>query len=270
MTHPGGRTVSNVWTRYTRTVPGARNRLLCFPCAGGGAGAYRSWVEQLAASGTEVWPLQLPGRENRLREAPIDDLGLLVGELADEFADRLGELPFALFGHSVGARVAFEFTRELRRRGGAAPVLLIVAANRPPHRPDPDPPAHTLPHDRFIARLRTYGGTPEAVFAEPSLMDLLFPVMRADFALAERGPWVHEPPLSCPITVFGGLADKSVRADELQPWAELTTGAFTCRMFDGGHFFLTETPHLVVAAVREALRQVMEGRIRVDETWAAD
>ncbi|MEU8248909.1 alpha/beta fold hydrolase [Nonomuraea sp. NPDC048916] len=252
-------TAPETWTRYTRALPGAHDRLLCFPYAGGGAAAFRAWVGELAASGTEVWPVQLPGRENRLGEPPVSDLPRLVAELADVFEDRLDELPYTLFGHSMGARVAFELAHELRRRDRPPPRLLIVSAHRPPHRLDPDPPAHALPRDRFLARLRTYGGVSEAVLAEPSLLDLMLPVVRADFALFERHPWQPEPLLGCPMTVLGGRTDARVPAAELTNWAELTEGPCELRMFDGGHFFLAESPHQVVGAVRDAILRTREG-----------
>ncbi|GAA0421687.1 thioesterase [Acrocarpospora corrugata] len=241
------------WTLSARSEPRARQRLLCLPFAGGGASAYRSWGAELAKSGIEVWPVQLPGRENRLKEPAMDDLPALAALLADVFGAYLPRRPYALFGHSMGASIAFEFVREVRRRGLPEPVRLIVSANRPPHRPDPAPPTHSLPRAELITKLRSYGGTPRELFDEPDLVDLLLPTMRADFALFERFQWVAEEPLGCPVTVLGGLSDVSVPDAELYAWEALTTGPFHVRMLPGDHFFLLKARNMTIETVRELL-----------------
>ncbi|MFD8385636.1 thioesterase II family protein [Streptomyces sp. NPDC059679] len=225
------------WTIFAGFEPSARLRLLCFPFAGGGASTYRAWGADLAGSGVEVWPVQLPGRENRRREPPVDDLGVLVQQLADAFGPCLGRTPYALFGHSLGALIAYEFARELRRRGLPEPVRLIASAHRAPSRPDLGAPMHDMPHAQFIERLREVGALPEQMLREPDLLDLLVPKFRADFALSERYRWEPGKALDCPLTVLGGRAD-TLPEHELWAWETMTTGPFQVTLLQGDHFYL--------------------------------
>ncbi|GAA4727272.1 thioesterase II family protein [Phytohabitans rumicis] len=237
---------------FATSLPAPRLRLLCFPFAGGGASAYRAWGAALEADGIEVWPVQLPGRENRMGEPAADDLTALVRRLADEFGDDLVRLPYAFFGHSMGACVAYELAREIRRRGLPEPARVIASAHRAPHWPALGPTCHDLPRDEFVARLREYGGTPEEVFAMPDLLDLLVPLLQKDFALFERHRWSAGEPLDCPLTVLGALED-TVSAQELAGWEELTTGPFEVRMVRGDHFYLLDAQEQAIRTVRELL-----------------
>jgi medium-chain acyl-[acyl-carrier-protein] hydrolase len=228
---------------FARRIDQPRLRLVCFPFAGGGASAFRSWVPALAGDGVEVWPVQLPGRENRTAEEPYDDLGALTRRLVDEFAPALDGLPYALFGHSFGARLAFEFAQEARRRGIAGPVRLFASGHRPPHVPDREPPVHSLPKDRLVRKLIQYGGTSPAVFADPDLLALVMRPLMADLKLIEGRKWIPVTALDCPITVLYGTADTSVDRTEVQRWAELSAGPFELHAIDGPHLFvMSETP----------------------------
>jgi medium-chain acyl-[acyl-carrier-protein] hydrolase len=224
------------WAICSQPQEAARCRLLCFPFAGGGVSTYRPWGDQLGPD-IEVWAVQLPGRDQRRRERPFDRRTPLVRALCDALGSSLSG-PLALFGHSMGALVAFEFARERRRRGAEPPVHLFLSARRAPHLPDPDPPAHLLPDDQLMERLRRDRGTPQMVLDRPDLMALFLPVIRADFAVAEAEPVAPGEPLTCPITTFGGLADERATGAELEAWRAYTTGPFTREMFPGNHFFL--------------------------------
>ncbi|HVT57686.1 MAG TPA: thioesterase domain-containing protein [Thermoanaerobaculia bacterium] len=224
--------------------------MLCFPYAGGGASAYRGWPGALPA-GVEICPVQLPGRESRLREPPFDRLEPLVRTLADVLEPHL-ELPFVFFGHSLGALVSFELARELRRRGGPMPLHLFASGRRAPQVPAREEDIHDLPEPEFIARLRELNGTPEEVLQHDELMCLLSPLLRADFAVNET--YVHEAaePLDCGISAFGGLGDEEVTREDLLEWREHTRGAFRLRMLPGDHFFLhSARGHLLEAVTRD-------------------
>jgi medium-chain acyl-[acyl-carrier-protein] hydrolase len=238
---------------FARRTATARQRLLCLPFAGGGATTYRPWVELLAPAAIDVWPVQLPGHENRLAEPLYTDLESLVEDLADELGPYLDDLPYAVFGHSVGAVVAYEFAREMRRQGLPEPTHLVVSARRPPHRPDPDPPAHALPREQLLTRLRRYGGDGQRQLSDDALVDLLLPTVRADLGLVERWAWMPEEPLACPVTVLAADADAAVPVDDLPPWSALTRGPFQLRVLPGGHFYLTEDVTAATSAVRDAL-----------------
>jgi medium-chain acyl-[acyl-carrier-protein] hydrolase len=239
------------WLPYRKPRPGARLRLFCFPYAGGGASLYRGWQEELPPT-LDVCAVQLPGREGRLRDAPVAELTRLVPLVADGLAPHLTP-PFAFFGHSMGAVLAFELARELRRRGKPGPVHLFASACPAPHLPDDDA-THALPEDELIARLRALGGMSEEILAHRELMEMILPVFRADASITETYRHAVEPPLDVPFTAFGGLTDdKATRAD-LDAWRQHTARAFALAMVPGGHFYIQGAGRApVVAAVARTL-----------------
>jgi surfactin synthase thioesterase subunit len=135
------------------------------------------------SEGVEVCPVQLPGRENRITEPPFTRLSLLVDAMAKNL-DPYFDVPFAFFGHSIGAKIAFELVRDLRRKKGVEPVHLFVSGSRPPHIPEPRP-LHLLPEHDFVRELRRFSGTPEAVMQSRDLMEMYLPILRADFSIDE-------------------------------------------------------------------------------------
>jgi surfactin synthase thioesterase subunit len=146
--------------------------------------------------------------------------------------------PFFFFGHSLGALVAFEVARGLRRRGLPGPFHLAVSGTRAPMRPRDDKRISELDDPAFLDHLLRFGGTPDEVSSNPEVMDLLLPQIRADFAMFER--WSHSDPdrVACPVTAFGGDADPEVSVDDIRAWADATTGCFRHRIFPGDHFFI--------------------------------
>jgi surfactin synthase thioesterase subunit len=212
--------------------------LFCFPYAGVGPSVYGGWAEQLRQSGVKVFLIQPPGRESRLREEPM----CTMSEIAVAAASAIAPLVigrFAFYGHSLGAKIAFETAREMRRRFGTAPDHLFVSASIAPHLPWPYPPMHRLPKEQLLREVQhRYRGIPEPVLREHDLLDLLLPGLRADLTILETYSYTAEPPLPSAITAFGGLEDRSVSEASLQAWRTLTRSAFTIRMLPGGHFFL--------------------------------
>lgn len=250
--------VSSAASWIVRRSPGAeaRLRLFCFPYAGGGASIYRTWGQSLPAE-VDVCPVQLPGRESRLRETPFDRLAPLVSTLADVLSPHM-DRPFAFYGYSNGALMAFELARELRRRGMRAPGHLFLAACPAAHLPDRDPPIHALPEPELIAELRRLNGTPEEVLANRELMSLLMPLFRADSAIHET--YVHQPeePLDVPITAIGGTEDPKAGREEIEAWGLHTRAAFAARMIPGDHFFIHGSQPLVLRDLAQELRGVLE------------
>lgn len=236
----------------------ARLRLFCFPHAGAGASTFREWPPGLPAD-VEVCAVQLPGRENRMREAPIVRMGELVAALAGDLRGLL-DRPFAFFGHSMGAFIGFELARELRRRGAPGPDHLIVSAARAPHLPLARPPLYALPEPQFVEEVRGMNGTPPEVFAHPELRGLILQVLRADCALCETSVFRPEAPLDCDITVLGGFDDREVDRAQLVAWRELTTGICTFRMWPGDHFFIRSARPEVLALVAATLDRVASER----------
>jgi medium-chain acyl-[acyl-carrier-protein] hydrolase len=212
---------------------------------------FRTWPDDLPPD-IEVCPVQLPGRESRLKEPPFTRLKHLVQTLVPLLCPYLS-IPFAFFGHSMGALISFELARQLRRRSGLSPVHLFVSGRPAPPIPAPDPPIHELPESAFVEELRRLNGTPESVLQNPELMQLVLPILRADFALSETFVYSTEDPLDCPISAFGGLQDGEVSHNDLAAWREQTHSSFTLRIFPGNHFFLQSARALILSAVSQEL-----------------
>lgn len=244
----------NPWFAYVLPRPQARLRLFCFPHAGGGASLFRGWQSGLPAA-VEVLPVQPPGREARMLEKPFMDLGTLVSAVISTIRPYLGPR-FAFFGHSMGARVAFEVARSLRRQGGPQPVGLFVSGDAAPHLPSSSAPIHALPKDEFIQELRRLNGTPGAILDSPELSELLLPLLRADLTLVES--YVYEPdaPLDCPISAFGGLQDPEAERSGLEAWRQQTRSSFSLHMFPGDHFFVINSKTAVLEALSQELCQL--------------
>jgi medium-chain acyl-[acyl-carrier-protein] hydrolase len=245
-------TTFDSWIACRKPNPQARLRLFCFPYAGTGASIFRTWADGLPAD-VEVCPIQFPGRGTRLMETPFTQLPPLVQALARALVPLLDK-PFAFFGHSLGALVGFELARQLRRQSGVQPVHLFVSADRAPQIPHPDRPIHALPEGEFLAELHRLNGIPGKVLEEAELMQIMLPILRADFAVYETYAYSTEPPLNCPISTFGGLQDRRVSRGDLEAWRAQTSGAFSLRMFPGDHFFWNTTQPLLLQALSQELR----------------
>jgi medium-chain acyl-[acyl-carrier-protein] hydrolase len=232
-----------IWLPFRSPRPAATKRLFCLPFVGGGASVYRGWTDLLPLT-VDVCAIQLPGRETRFREQPFDRLQPLVASLADALSP-VFDLPFALYGHSMGALTAFELARELRRRGSQRPFLLIVTGRVAPHVAPRQSPLHTLPDPEFRAELRRLDGTPAAVLDSEELMRLYMPVLRADFAAHETYEYLEEPPLDCPIMAITGVDDSLAAPNEMGGWRRHTAAAFEAHVVPGGHFFLQSHAHLL-------------------------
>ena len=227
-------------TRETSAVlvyknDGAAHRLFCFPYAGGSASVFRQWSELLPSS-VEVCGIQPPGRENRISEKPISDVHELVKRLLPSLAPWLDK-PFAFYGHSTGALVAFELVRELRRQQMPLPLHLVVSGARAPHIPEPSP-LHHLPKEEFIRELRRFAGTPEAVLEHRELMEIYIPILRADLTIEESYILKEEMPVTTPVTAFYGFEDAEAPKSVMVPWKQYTTGSFDLIGLQGGHFFI--------------------------------
>jgi medium-chain acyl-[acyl-carrier-protein] hydrolase len=239
--------------------PGARLRVFCFPFAGGGPSAFKTWMDEFPSAiraEAELCAIQLPGRENRLKEPSFDRLSPLLDALAPVIR-RYSGTPFAFVGHSMGALVSFELARKLRRQGFEGPIHMVVSGHRAPQLPDRQPPIHGSPDDEVIAQLRNLGGTPEAVLQNPELMELLLPVLRADFAVCESYVYANEEPLDCSITALGGNDDGRVSREELLAWRAQTRNSFSMHQFPGNHFFIQTAQMLVLRVLAQTFNQVL-------------
>jgi surfactin synthase thioesterase subunit/glycosyltransferase involved in cell wall biosynthesis len=222
-------------------VPAGKLRLFCFPHAGGGAAAFQGWAERLPRS-VAVVPMPRPRST---------DMAALSAALCDSIQPYLHE-PFAFFGHSMGAVVAFELARLLRRRNQPLPRMLVASGARAPrfrrgHVPPPEPG-----EAEFVEALRRLEGTPPEVLDNPNLMQLILPALREDAAIYRNYIYAEEPPLDCSLRAYGGAEDPNVNRHHLEGWAVETTGTFAVRVFPGGHFYLrTHRQEFLAALARD-------------------
>jgi len=212
---------------------------------------FRTWSNALPAD-VEVCPVQLPGRSTRLMERPFTELSPMIQVLSQALSPLLDK-PFAFYGHSLGALVGFELARQLRRQCGVNPARLFFSASRAPQISHRDRPIHALPAEEFIGEVRRLNGTPREVLEHEELMAIMLPLLRADFAMYETYVYSTEPPLNCPISIFGGLQDRTISYSDLEAWREQTTASFSLRMLPGDHFFLNTTQPLLLQMIFQDL-----------------
>ena len=222
--------------------------LYCFPYAGASVGAFRPWAKALAPQ-VDVRTVVRRGDE----AAP--DCATFIRQVGDELLAECRP-PYALYGHSMGAREAFEFAREARRRGHPPPVHLFVSGAAAPCFGAVRPFFAQEPDDVFIARLRFFGGMPSEALDDPKRMRVLLPLLRADFARAESYRYVPDEPLDVPISVWGGTDDLAP-IPHLAAWADETRGVYRLRVLAGGHFFIWEHQERVLDALARDLARTL-------------
>ena len=240
------------WLRWFRKVERPRLRLVCFPHAGGAASVFRDWPRWLPGD-VDVIGVCYPGRQDRVLEPCIAEMGVLTTQLADVLRCYAGG-NLALFGHSMGASVAYEVALRLHQRGAAPLARLFVSGQLPPHRVLPKD-LHLRGDDAILAEVRKLGDpTADAVLDDPDLRELVLPAIRADFRLI--GTYLPRPvtPLPTPVTAYVGDADEDVPVEALRAWADATTtGRFGHRVYPGGHFYLLDETEDLVRDVADQL-----------------
>ena len=241
------------WLDWIRADAEAPLRLFCFHYAGGSAAVFRPWA-QAFPRGIELCAVELPGRGRLMGAPPYLRLRPLVQAVAETMLDALEPKPFAFFGHSMGALVCFELVRQLQRLALPLPQLLCVSGRRAPCYP-PHTAYHTLPDDELIARLAGLNGTPREVLDHPELMQLMLPMIRADFGVCETYTYTSGPALPCPIVVCGGEQDPDVQSHHLDAWRAFTTAGCDVTLFTGDHFYLRPSQQGLVTHIERHLRQ---------------
>lgn len=227
-----------------------RRRLVCVPYAGGGASTYRLWPRTLLAD-VEVLSLQLPGREPPFRTRPLDSIADIVSSALPALR-AAADIPFALFGHSMGAAIAFELTVALEAEG-ISPDHLFVSARRSPCEPSHLAPVHHLPDDEFLDAIQSrYQAVPDAVRNEPELIAMLLPMLRADIRAFETYVPLTSRRVGCPLHVFGGASDFHPRPDQLAAWQDVAERAIRVRLFEGDHFYLTSQREQLTSVIGDA------------------
>lgn len=252
---------SSAWLRHSagdsHSQPAVR--LLCLPHAGGGASSFNGWRRVLPAW-VELVRVQLPGREDR-RECSlltrIEDLIPLLFPHVRALQDR----PIALYGHSMGALVAFELTRELRRKGLATPLVVMISGRRAPHRPlRRSHEMHNLPDQELVDRLMTLGGIPPGMLNNSRWRDHYLPIIRADLCLSDVYSYRSEPGLACPLHTFLGKNDNLVVREDWEAWSDMAEGEFSRQLLPGGHFFDKPAQAELIARLTKVITNLL-GRV---------
>ncbi len=211
-------------------APGVR--LFCLPHAGSGAAGFYRWKRLLPAS-IAVCPVLLPGREARLGEPALTDWASVVNELEAQAGPHL-DRPYAIFGHSMGALLAYEWAR----RAARAPLCLFASGRKAPQVETSHRWLHRLSEDQFVSELKQrYGGEPEALLLDPELRDVFLPILRSDLQVVESYEWQPGPLLNFEVCAMAGAEDRSVSDEGLARWAEVTREGFASRRLAGDHFY---------------------------------
>ncbi|MFE1273154.1 thioesterase II family protein [Streptomyces sp. NPDC058758] len=227
-----------------------RPTLVCFPHAGGAASTYVPMSRALAP-GIDVLAVQYPGRQDRRRERPIADIGELADALAAEI-EREVRGPYAFFGHSMGAVLAYETARRLRDRKVPGLLHLFLSGRGAP-KPAPDPRDRMDTDAAVLAEVRRLGGTDPAVLDDEELRDMVMPALRADYRAIGAYEWLPGEPLDVPFGVLVGDSDPVVTVAEASAWRDFTAARTTVDVFAGGHFYLDAHLTAIARAVTEAL-----------------
>jgi len=247
--------IASLWFQRFKPKPNPKLRLFCFPYAGGGALIYKTWADKLPDA-VEVCPVQLPGRGRRFKEPPYTKIDSLVEDLAQAVLPLL-DLPFAFFGHSLGALVSFDLTHKLRNEFGLQPLQLFVSGSRAPHISRDSSSIYNLPDDQFINELKRLNGTPSEVLQHPELIRLMMKALRADFEIAETYKSSTTSVLDCSITAFSGLGDEDVPREHVEEWKYHTTDSFKLLMMPGDHFFLHTSESLILQIMSKELNRLI-------------
>lgn len=241
------------WIVRSKPRASARFRLFCFTYSGGNSSCFRDWADYLPAW-VDVWAVEFPGRQRRIHEKPISQFPVLLDQLSRSLRSYFYDLPFAFFGHSLGGLVCFELAYTIKDTESLLPKSLFISGCNPPDRIKIDEHISKKPDEYIIKKLRNLQGTPEWVFQNSELMQLILPLVRADYSLIETYPYDPHPPLDIPIYVFGGRDDDDVKPEDLEGWGSFTTSVYRQYLVPGGHLFINSSKDLVLGKISEVLR----------------
>ncbi|NUM36208.1 MAG: thioesterase [Candidatus Brocadiae bacterium] len=245
------------WIAYCKPKPKRKIRLFCFPYAGGAASVFARWHSFLPDS-IEVCPIQLPGRENRLSEAPYSHVPDVVCALKKALLPFCQE-PFAFLGYSLGNLLAFELARRLEEEE-IFPLHFFVAAHRAPHIPYKEKIIHSLPDLLFLQEImERYNNIPQEVLTNKEYLDLILPGLRADYTMVETYQYEEAKPIQCSITAFGGQEDPTTSQKDLLAWKQETQGNLRVFMLPGDHFFIKLSLNLFLGHIQNDLDQYLHG-----------
>lgn len=244
----GPRSDPDAWLRRYGDTERAGPRLFCFPHAGGSAPFFRTW-QSASGMAVDLVAIQYPGRQERADEPLLDDLAELAGHTAEAIRP-LTDRPYAFFGHSMGAAVAFETAVRLAATG-PGPRALFLSGRRAPSR-FREPDVHTWSDDRFVEHIVGLQGTEPDLLQDPDLLAAVLPVLRADYRAAETyRPAPGTPRTTAPLVLMAGDEDPEADREAVEAWSAHTIAGAEFLSFPGGHFFLVDRRDDVLAAIGE-------------------
>ncbi|MCP4370685.1 MAG: thioesterase [Deltaproteobacteria bacterium] len=234
-----------------------QTQLIFFPFAGASFYSFNPLINSIPEDRINVRVLELPGRGKRIKEPLISDVETMAQDFFVLIKDTLS-IPFAFFGHSLGAVLAYEVILKLIDSGADLPCRLFVSGRGGPRVPPRNPRIANLPKNEFFEELKIFDGTPAQMFEEKDLMDFLEPMLRADFAAA--GSYAPEQirRIPLPVTAFNGEGDTVSREDALA-WQDVTDIPLTLKEFHGNHFFIFDHGEKLWSAMSTALKLSLDG-----------
>ncbi|MCH3963491.1 MAG: thioesterase domain-containing protein [Clostridium sp.] len=229
-------------------------RLFCFPYAGAGASVFKTWREMFEY--IKVYPLQYPGRENRIMERPIPDIKILVDEIYDELKYSIQECPFIMFGHSLGTKLVYELSLKIYNEKKIWPKGVIVSGGRAPNLIEPNP-IYSLDDESFIRELvKRYSSIPNEIANNKEMMSLFLPALRADFIMDEKYIKNKVDKIDCPIMGLIGTEDSEMTFDDLNKWSDFTMKEFSYKYIEGDHMFINKNGNEVIAAIKKFVKKL--------------
>ncbi|GLS26649.1 thioesterase II family protein [Marinibactrum halimedae] len=239
---------SNWFSNFSQKL--GKTKLFCFPYAGGNASTFARWHESLPQH-LAVLGLQMPGRASRLMEAPIDNMEQLTTMIADQMSFHING-DYVMFGHSLGARVAFEVAVKLMERGVPSPNYFLASGSPAPSLKRTEAPIYDLPETEFIEELRKKGGTPELILQNEELKSIFLPALRADFKMVDHYRQ-SDRKLKVRAHVFYGVEDNTISTESAMGWKYHFTESCAFHAVNGDHFFIDNNREDVLSLIRQIL-----------------
>lgn len=236
------------------TSPFDNNRLFCFPYAGGGASIFRNWQDMFDE--VEVYPVQYPGRENRIMEKSISNMKVLVDEIYNELKNIIEECPFVMFGHSLGTKVVYELALKIYDEKKIWPKGIVVSGGKAPNLIEKNPICN-LEDEKFIKELvKRYSSIPDEIAQNIELMNVFLPTLRADFFMDEKYINKKTNKIGCPVMGLIGTDDTEMTLDDLKKWGDLTNKNFYYKYIRGKHMFINENRNEVISAINDFIKNL--------------